>query len=797
MSFEALVTLILVLPLVAAVLNGLNLLSGEAYYGWRTVQRVTCGALLFSFLGSIWVAYQIYIDPTPRHVVLYRWLASGTLTVDVAMMIDSLTVLMMLLVTGFSFLIAVFSINYMHYDFSFSRYFSALALFVFAMLTLVMGNNFVMLFFGWELVGLCSYLLIGHYYERVSAARAGTKAFVMNRVGDAGFLIGIFLIFVNFGTVNYAEVFAAAGKLDRLNATAITLCLLLGAIGKSAQLPLGTWLSKAMEGPTPSSALIHAATMVTAGIYMIVRAHSLFDMAPDTLMVITLVGAATAIYGTASGLAVSDIKGVLAFSTTTQLGLMFVACGLGAYAVAIFHLLAHAFFKSFLFLTAPSILHYFHSHPEPSAVDSDPPGVPIAFWLVLAGGVGLLATPIILGHTSTAAAVDSLAYHTLLAAGVIALFVTALYAVKIAQRIFSHHGHGHGHDEHHGEGHAAGAPGLLLLPLSSLAIVAVIGLALGLLPGGMTGSWFGEIMRPVVGEGPGAAPRPWASYVALGILGFVLLAGWATAIFLDRFKAELPGQALLRTRGLYAMALHRFWLDEFYWRYVVGTALALGRLLDRVDSQVVDRIVGAPVIASRIGSAGVTWETRVLAAKGAPEGVAGATSAARASQDPHRGERPDGGRDDVTGLAGWLTQASAGSTGWVEREVVARAPGFAGTLAATASGFSGSVERNLVGKASGVMGALAETASFVSSLVERDVIGGASTAMSGATDAAAVISGWVEHNVFDTGVNRSVVGSSSNLGYGLEAVEELMGRPFVVGAVLLACVAVVMLGVGS
>ena len=761
MAFEALVTLILVLPLVAAVLNGLNLLTGEVYYGWRTVQRITCGALLVSFVGSIVVAYQVYIDPTPREVLLYRWMSSGTLTIDAAVLIDSLTVLMMLLVTGFSFLIAVFSINYMHYDFSFSRYFSALSLFVFAMLTLVMGNNFVMLFFGWEMVGLCSYLLIGHYYERTSAARAGTKAFIMNRFGDAGFLLGIFLIYANFGTVNYTEVFAAAGQLDRGTATAITLCLLLGAIGKSAQLPLGTWLSKAMEGPTPSSALIHAATMVTAGIYMIVRAHALFDMAPETMMVITLIGAATAIYGTASGLAVSDIKGVLAFSTSTQLGLMFVACGLGAYSVAIFHLLAHAFFKTYLFLTAPSILHYFHSHPEPNAVDRGPQGVPFAFWLILVGAVGLLAVPLILGDASSEAGVDMLAQHTLLAAGVIALFVTALYAVKIAQRIFSHHGPGH--DDHSGAGHAAEAPNLLVVPLASLALVAAGGLAFGFLPGGVEGTWFGEVMRPVVGDGSDLAPRPWASYVALAVLGFVLLTGWATAIFLDRFKAELPGKTLVRARGLYAMALHRFWLDEFYWRYVVGSALTLGRLLDRWDSRVIDRIVGAPVIASRIGSAGATWEARFLAAKGAPAGVAGAV--ASAANDPHRGDS----RDDVAGLAGWLTQASAGSAGWIERDVVARAPGFAGSIATAASGFSSSVETNLVGSASGVMGSITAFASFLSH--------------------------WVEYNVFDTAVNRGVVGTSSGLGDVLNATEELMGRPIVVGAVLLACLAFVMLGV--
>jgi NADH-quinone oxidoreductase subunit L len=207
-------------------------------------------------------------------------MATAGLRIDVGFLIDALSAVMILVVTGFSFLIAAFSINYMHNDFSFSRYFSGLSLFVFAMLVLVMGNNFVMLFLGWEAVGLCSYLLIGHYYDRKSAARAGTKAFVMNRIGDAGFLIGIFLIASNFGSVTYSEVFDSLYKIDQLTATAIGLCLLMGAVGKSAQLPLGTWLAKAMEGPTPSSALIHAATIVTAGVYMITRSHDIYDMAP-------------------------------------------------------------------------------------------------------------------------------------------------------------------------------------------------------------------------------------------------------------------------------------------------------------------------------------------------------------------------------------------------------------------------------------------------------------------------------------------------------------------------------------
>jgi len=324
---------------------------------------------------------------------------------------------MTLMVTGFSFLIGVFSINYMHKDPSFSRYFAAMMLFVFAMLVLVLGDNFILLFVGWESVGLCSYLLIGHYYNRKSAASAGTKAFVMNRVGDAGFLAGIFLIIQNFGTVKYTEVFARLTEIDSGTATAIALCLLAGAIGKSAQFPLGTWLARAMEGPTPSSALIHAATMVTAGIYMIVRSHELYDMAPVALAVVTIVGALTAVYGGLNG---------------------------------------HAFLKTFLFLTAPSILHYFHTFPDPTARGNRTAPVPIMFWFVLIGSIGLIGS----GFGLT-------------------VFTTLRHAISATQRVFGGHGHDHdhhGHDHaHHDHDHShKKSPAPILVPVIFIAIGTAI-----------------------------------------------------------------------------------------------------------------------------------------------------------------------------------------------------------------------------------------------------------------------------------------------------------------------------------
>ena len=474
------------------------------------------------------------------------------MTVDMGFLIDALSGIMMLVVTGFSFLIAMFSINYMHNDRSFSRYFSALALFVFAMLVLVlvMGNNYIMLFLGWESVGLCSYLLIGHCYERKSAARAGTKAFVMNRVGDAGFLVGIFLIATNFNSVAYTEVFANLDKIDSFTATLIGLCLLTGAIGKSAQLPLGTWLAKAMEGPTPSSALIHAATMVTAGVYMITRSHGIDDMAPIALAVVTIVGALTAAYGATVGKTISDIKGILAASTTTQLGLMFVACGLGAYPVAIFHLVAHAFLKTFLFLTAPSILHYFHTFPDATAVERRPAPVPVVFWLILVGSIGLIAYPFGFGLIDGVGASGlSASVFVLAAAGLMAAFTTFYHAVSTTKRIFGGDGHDHSHPashtsgahqpleqdpgHHHDHQHAAvkplaGPP--VAIPVIALGGALAAGLFLGILPGGLMNSWFAGFLAPVVSLSETAASQSSLSFLVVAAIGLLMISAWVAGI---------------------------------------------------------------------------------------------------------------------------------------------------------------------------------------------------------------------------------------------------------------------------
>lgn len=357
---NVLIALMLVPPLLAAAISGASLFAGDRWLTWRQVQTLAFAAAGIAALGGIWLLILRVLDPAAVTVMVMPWFEMGGASVDLAFRLDPLAAVMAALVTSFGFVICRFSINYMHNETGFTRYFAAYCLFVFAMLVLVLADNLVLMFLGWEGVGLCSYLLIGHYAQRPAAARAATEAFVANRVGDAGLILGILVLYAGTGTITFSELPAAMADAAPWVGPSAAFCLLVGALGKSAQIPLGGWLAKAMEGPTPSSALIHAATMVTAGIYLLVRAQPVFEAAPSVLMLAGLIGALTALYGALSGQAATDIKDILASPTTMHLGLMFVICSLGAYGVAIFYVVAHAFYKAYQFLTAPSILHHLH-----------------------------------------------------------------------------------------------------------------------------------------------------------------------------------------------------------------------------------------------------------------------------------------------------------------------------------------------------------------------------------------------------------------------------------------------------
>ncbi|MGH8015515.1 MAG: NADH-quinone oxidoreductase subunit L, partial [Candidatus Zixiibacteriota bacterium] len=351
--------LIPLLPLAGFLLNGILL----NYMPRRFVSLIACGTVGLSFFISLLLFLELKglpLDSRVIHQVLWSWIPSGDFQVNIGLLLDPLSAVMILVVTGVGFLIHVYSVGYMAHDHGYGRYFAYLNLFTFSMLVLVLADNFLFMFVGWEGVGLCSYLLIGFWFERKSAADAGKKAFIVNRIGDFGFLIGMFIIFWQLGSLDFMtaaqrapEVFAAGGAL----VTTACILLFVGAIGKSAQIPLYVWLPDAMEGPTPVSALIHAATMVTAGVYMVARSNALYILSPDALLVIAIIGAATAIFAATIGLVQNDIKRVLAYSTVSQLGYMFLACGVAAFTAGVFHLMTHAFFKALLFLGAGSVIH--------------------------------------------------------------------------------------------------------------------------------------------------------------------------------------------------------------------------------------------------------------------------------------------------------------------------------------------------------------------------------------------------------------------------------------------------------
>ncbi len=783
--FEFVVALVPGLPLLAALANGINGLLGDRY-SWRMVQRVASGALLVSLAGCLWIFGQVLLDPAPREVVLYRWLVSDALTVDVAFLIDSLSAIMMLVTTGISFLIAIFSINYMHNERGFTRYFAVLPLFVFAMLVLVMGNSYVLLFLGWEGVGVCSYLLIGFYYDRKAAVQAGTKAFVMNRVGDAGFLMGIFLIIANFGTANYTTVFAGAPALDTATATAIGLCLLLGAVGKSAQLPLVTWLARAMEGPTPSSALIHAATMVTAGVYLIARSHAIYDRAPDALLAVALVGAATALYGAVVGLVQTDIKSLLAYSTTAQLGLMFLACGLGAYAVAIFHLAAHAVFKTLLFLSAPSILHQLHGGADVRAT-APRESSPRLYRLFLAGAVGLALVPFLAiwwrGHAVGHALTTGL--PLLMAFGLLALFSAAVSTGRLVTLTFGEHELGA-----HGPGHRRSSRDLLT-GLAVLAAVVAIGLVVGVLPGGIQGTWMERFLAPAVAARP-AVPAG-SPFLVIGVMAsvvLILLTGWFTPVYFERFKPERPGLFLFRHRRLYGFATNRFWLDEVYDVAVVQPARRLGRLLDRIDSDVIDRALGTPGGPPTERAPVPAWAEQRLAMQAF--GAAGLADALLpldvAWREEERKEKA-AAAGDVGGAVGW----AASGTGWVEREGIGRASGVVGWLTRASADAGGWIEREGIGRAGGALGWLAELLASVTAWVEQSVINRVEGLTGSLTHGIAVLAARLEQSVFHTGVHVGVPQASGRVGRFLNATEEMLDRPLVSGGLVFVSFAVVLL----
>src|SRR6202167_6087397 len=491
-----------ILPLAGAAINGFfgRQSSKDAV---TTIALTFCGAALAL---ALFIALRFSSDSKPYYFDLAHWLRSGDFQVDFSFYLDQLSLVMLLVVTGVGFLIHIDSVGYMWDDDGYCRFMAYLNLFMFFMLTLVLAKNYLMMFIGWEGVGLASYLLIGFWFIKDSAASAGKKAFIVNRIGDFGFLIALFLMIKHFGSLDFTRVFTAVQSLPSETAgvgllTAIGLLLMVGAAGKSAQIPLYVWLPDAMEGPTPVSALIHAATMVTAGVYMVARSSAIFDRAPMAMTVVAIIGTLTALFAATIGIAQTDIKKVLAYSTVSQLGYMFMACGVGAFSAGIFHLMTHAFFKGLLFLAAGSVIHGVGGEQDMRKMDGLRNYMP---WTFLTMGIATLAIagiPPLAGFWSK----DEIlwkAYQTspvYWAVGVLTAFITSFYMFRLLYMTFfgdyrggekDQHGNAsHGHDAHkhdaqgdggHGHGEPHESPLVMLVPLMILAVLSLLGGLVGI-----------------------------------------------------------------------------------------------------------------------------------------------------------------------------------------------------------------------------------------------------------------------------------------------------------------------------
>ncbi|QEX17135.1 NADH:ubiquinone oxidoreductase subunit L [Hypericibacter terrae] len=569
---------IVFLPLLAAVIAGcFGRLIGD-----RASQFVTCGALLISAVLAGFVFVDVAFDGNVRTTELFTWFKSGEFTTSWTIHVDTLTAVMLVVVTGVSSMVHVYSVGYMAEDSSIPRFMAYLSLFTFFMLMLVTASDFMQLFFGWEGVGLCSYLLIGFWYDRPAANAAAIKAFIVNRVGDFGFALGIMGVFLVFRSVDFATVFGAAPSMvgtsiDFLGMkvdTMTTLCLLLfvGAMGKSAQLGLHTWLPDAMEGPTPVSALIHAATMVTAGVFMVCRLSPMFELAPHALAVVTIVGASTAIFAATIGLCQNDIKRVIAYSTCSQLGYMFFAAGVSAYGAAMFHLFTHAFFKALLFLGSGSVIHAMHHEQDMRKMGGIWKLIPITYALMWIGslalaGIGIPGVFGFAGFYSKDIMVESAwAAHSGVGQyafwlGIAAALMTAFYSWRLLLMTF----HGKPHADHHTMEHVHESPWVMLVPLFVLAIGATFGgiVFYDYFVGHHMAAFWGGSLKVLEGHDTIEAAHESPLWVELAPLAMGLV-GIALAYLFYSLRPELPATMVRNFGAIYRFLYNKWYFDELY-----------------------------------------------------------------------------------------------------------------------------------------------------------------------------------------------------------------------------------------
>jgi len=586
---ESFIWYIPLLPLLGAIINGV--------FGKLLKEKAGIVANL-AILGSFYFTVKAFLyvkDGITFNGNLFTWISAGNLQVPFGVLVDQLSIIIMLVVTGVGFLIHLYSIGYMHGDPGVARYFAYLNLFVFSMLLLVMGNNLVLLYLGWEGVGLCSYLLIGFWYEKHSAARAGMKAFITNRVGDFGFALGIFLIFSTLGTIQYAEIFQQVDKLAAAGVlTAATLLLFVGATGKSAQFPLYIWLPDAMEGPTPVSALIHAATMVTAGVYMVARFNLLYAMSEVAQAVVVIIGTFTAVFAATMALVNNDIKRVLAYSTISQLGYMFIGVGVGAFAAGIFHLMTHAFFKALLFLGAGSVMHALANNTDIRKMGGLYSKIKITAITFIVAWLAISGIPPFAGFFSKDEILaKAFAYSPIVwVFGALGAVLTAFYMSRLVFLTFFGKFRGGEELEHH----IHESPPVMTIPLSILAILSAIGGFVGV-PELLGGSnQFEHFLEPVF---EGAKEHLHFAHVSHGVEYALMatsvllaLAGIGFAYLMYIKGTVSPAKMTERFKGIYTVLYNKYYVDEFVEAVIIRPLLAFSRWLWHVmDDGIIDGIV--------------------------------------------------------------------------------------------------------------------------------------------------------------------------------------------------------------
>ncbi|MBD3610687.1 MAG: NADH-quinone oxidoreductase subunit L [Gammaproteobacteria bacterium] len=599
---------IVLAPLIGAVIAGL---FGKAI-GRTATHRITILAMAISTILSAYVFKYMTVDGNETYnATVYTWMVADGIRFEIGFLIDSLSSMMMVVVTSVSLMVHIYTIGYMHEDDGYQRFFSYISLFTFSMLMLVMSNNFMQLFFGWEAVGLVSYLLIGFWYKRPTAIYANLKAFLVNRVGDFGFLLGIAAVLMYFNSLDYADVFKAAPLMKDMAVevipgqtwslmTMIGILLFIGAMGKSAQVPLHVWLPDSMEGPTPISALIHAATMVTAGIFMVARMSPLYELSETALSIIIVIGAITALFMGLLGIVQNDIKRVVAYSTLSQLGYMTVALGASAYAAGVFHLMTHAFFKALLFLAAGSVIIGMHHEQDMRKMGGLKKYMPVTYWTMLIGTLALIGLPGFAGFFSKDAIIEAVHYSEIAGSGfayfsvLAGVFITAFYSFRLFFMVF----HGKERMDEHTRSHIHESPWVVTLPLIALAIPSVIIGAVYVGPM-LFGDFFSDSIlvsseHDVLAK-VGQGFTSWGGFILHGLQGpavYLALGGAATAWYFYMKRPDIPGMFKQRLSIIYRVLENKYGFDDFNEKVFAGGSRKLGGFFWRVgDEKIIDGII--------------------------------------------------------------------------------------------------------------------------------------------------------------------------------------------------------------